>query len=1053
MEKIIPPINPNTPGSSVANLQFALLFLFGKKVFKANQPPNSPTEEELSQLAKLINREKNSSSYGEGTTKLVQTFQVQQGLGDSLGGMVEEKTAAKLNELLASLGAFRNTDIVSLVKGTVTQANGAPVSGVFVQVFDKDLRSEELLGETITGRDGKYEINWRQNQLIGSDKNEADILMKVFSRGNRTLLFSSDFDAIRFNAAPLEIIDITIKNATEPETIEFDHLLSEVSFHAREVAIADLQENTDHLDISFLFRETNLNFEKIEHLVVAHRLEQFSKIEAAFFYALLRKDTLLKNDFGQVFNSRISIGIHTEVQPLLFDAALADPKILLADVDSAAKEMIVSSKVPKESKRNIELLQEYKNKAEEYYKNEHPKKIVEAVTKLVSGNKIKKALNLFEQNKNDLPGFLDKISDRSFFDPEDKADEKINNALGKLLGFGNEIIPNIIKSKKITKAEDIRKLARLNKKEWVAELNNAKTKSETEAGDKKTMNLYASAIVRKMEKAYPTTAFMAQLEREKKLIFQNQENILSFLSKHEDFDLVKDNIDLFLKDKKVGEKASETISDELKSVQRIFKLVPRYPETKALLKENIHSAQSIVAVGESRFIKEIAPKAGIKTKEAKEIFKRAANTNTAAMLIAGELLDTMRAMDIASLETSSLALKLEAVSKDFPNLKSLFKLIDTCACEHCCSVYSPAAYLVEILQFLDKRSVTDLTVTPQFTSNIAKDVLFKRRPDLGDIDLGCENANIPVKYIDLVCELLEEAIAPDADIDYTGDLSDGVDQFQGIISAALFATLQTAVLPVTKKAQVFETEVSSGAADTLPHYLRDKKLVCKIINTGENNYKVFRLRQTLSTAEELVAAPDYVNIAAYDELRNNSFAFKLPFDLNHVEAKAYFSRFDISRAALMQDFQVAANPPDEAIAAEKLGLTHEERNIIVIPKPTMADQQMIWNAPAQWDTPPIAGSVLDYMKRVDHFLEKTGLTFKELGVLLALKFIDKDGNLFIKHADLSCDTAKKEIANLNETSLDRIHRFLRLQKKIGWKLEVMDASITQPKLGNGLLDD
>ncbi|MBC7391097.1 MAG: hypothetical protein H7329_17965, partial [Opitutaceae bacterium] len=155
----------------------------------------------------------------------------------------------------------------------------------------------------------------------------------------------------------------------------------------------------------------------------------------------------------------------------------------------------------------------------------------------------------------------------------------------------------------------------------------------------------------------------------------------------------------------------------------------------------------------------------------------------------------------------------------------------------------------------------------------------------------------------------------------------------------------------------------------------------------------------------------------------------------------------------MQDFQVAANPPDEAIAAEKLGLTHAERNIIVVPKPTMADQQMIWNAPAQWDNPPIAGSVLDYMKRVDHFLEKTGINFKELGVLLALKFIDKDGNLFIKHLDLSCDTAKKEIANLNETSLDRIHRFLRLQKKIGWKLEVMDAIITQPKLGNGLLDD
>jgi isochorismate synthase EntC len=63
-----------------------------------------------------------------------------------------------------------------------------------------------------------------------------------------------------------------------------------------------------------------------------------------------------------------------------------------------------------------------------------------------------------------------------------------------------------------------------------------------------------------------------------------------------------------------------------------------------------------------------------------------------------------------------------------------------------------------------------------------------------------------------------------------------------------------------------------------------------------------------------------------------------------------------------------------------------------------------------------------------------------LDLLLALSFIDPNDKLFIKHLDLTCDTAKKEIANLDEAALDRIHRFLRLQKKTGWKLEVLNET-------------
>ena len=916
------------------------------------------------------------------------------------------------------------------VLGKVTDSNGRPLANLKIAIYDVDMRKWQSLSDTFTNKEGKYELQWTHEQLSGRGKKEADIAVKVFNKEKSTELFKSTMDEVRFNASKREEINITIKQTLPKQSVEFDLLVKEVTFLANKIEISDLQENEEHRDVTFLSKEMGAPADKIEHLIVAHRLQHLSKIDAAFFYALFRKNSLLHNDFAKNLNARIYIGIGADDQTLLYDAALVDSKRIEVDIKATVEEKIVSPAIAKQVKRYLEILAQYRKKAEEYYKNEHPQKAINLLTNFFKKGKLQEIQTLFTENINNLNVFFDKVSDPSFYANKEKEnDAKLNIELGKLFGFGNDIIPQIAKSKGIKKPEDARKLAKLNKAGWVKEI----AKARPDIKSKKIIGTYASTMVRKMEKEFPTLAFAAQLERAKNPVLKNQDKIVAFFNKHEDFDLTKHNVDLYLKEKKVVKK--EAINEELKSVQRVFKLVPNYSKTLALRNEKIHSSQSIVSIGESRFVKEVAPKAGIEEREAKEIYLKAETKHTAAMLMVGDLQDSMSVMDIASFETTSLAKKLEAVSKDFPNLKSLFKLTDTCECNHCRSVYSPAAYLVEILQFLDKRMVV---------ANNAKSVLFQRRPELGEIDLGCANANTPVKYIDLVCEILEEAISPDAGISYTGVLSDGADPLEGKISSALLTALKTAGLAVYADALISE----SGSSVSAPHYLRDKSLVCKIENTGGANYKVYRLRQTFGTAEELDAAPEYVNESAYMELRNKAFAFKLPFDLQHTEANAYLSRFDLKRADLMEAFQSASIPTDISIAAERLGLTDAVKNIIVNPPApnNNAAQQAYWNVPAP-------GDVVDYLKQVDHFLYRTGVTYKELDLLLKLKFIDKNGNLFIKHNDLTCDAEQKEITNLNLDALDRIHRFLRLQKKTGWKFEVLDAIISQVKLGNGLLND
>src|SRR5438046_10413177 len=78
--------------------------------------------------------------------------------------------------------------------------------------------------------------------------------------------------------------------------------------------------------------------------------------------------------------------------------------------------------------------------------------------------------------------------------------------------------------------------------------------------------------------------------------------------------------------------------------------------------------------------------------------------------------------------------------------------MDFCHCDHCKSVLSPAAYLVDLLQFIDKDP-------PAADKKHPQDVLFGRRPDIQHLPLTCENINTALPYIDVVNETLEYFVA------------------------------------------------------------------------------------------------------------------------------------------------------------------------------------------------------------------------------------------------------------------------------------------------------
>jgi hypothetical protein len=512
----------------------------------------------------------------------------------------------------------------NIVVGTVTDKLGRPLSNLVVHVYDRDMRDEQLLGECVTDRDGRYRIGWSHGQLSGRGKGSADIAIKVVTHEKKHLLFSSGVDDIRFNASPREQIDVTIATAMTPDVVEFDHIVQQVTFLAGAVAIADLQESRRYRDLTFLAQEAAIPADKIAHVVVAHRLHAESKIDAAFFYALLRKNTLLKSDLTKPAEIRLSVGIDTDTRPLLYDAALVDEQTIRRDVAAAVKDAIVSDQVQRGLDEDVKRLRAFRSEAEEYNRTQRPEKLLRVVSQFLLEDKLDEMAKLFEENKDNPAAFLGKL-------------DSLSVAASDATIAGAHASPSM---------DDLQGLG-------------------------------------KTEKVQPTAAFVAEMRGEKKPVLKQHEAISDFLLKHGDFDLARDNVATFLKHNPLTGGDTNAVTEELKSVQRVFKLVPHYGKTMALHQLGIQSSQAIVAAGKTRFVGEIAPKAGISADEASEIFAKAQQTTMAAMLIAGELQDTMRAMDMPAMEMKTLSLKLEAVSGDFPNLKSLFQTTDSCACAQC----------------------------------------------------------------------------------------------------------------------------------------------------------------------------------------------------------------------------------------------------------------------------------------------------------------------------------------------------------------------------------
>ncbi|XOF34642.1 MAG: hemopexin repeat-containing protein [Candidatus Electrothrix sp. YB6] len=101
-----------------------------------------------------------------------------------------------------------------------------------------------------------------------------------------------------------------------------------------------------------------------------------------------------------------------------------------------------------------------------------------------------------------------------------------------------------------------------------------------------------------------------------------------------------------------------------------------------------------------------------------------------------------------------------SMKNNFPTYASLFGNIDFKKGDEARSVYSPAAYLTDLLQVLDDEFVTSDELTHPID-------FHDRRKDIKKIDLDEENTNTLIPYLDVVNEVLEGRVSSDTDTVYS----------------------------------------------------------------------------------------------------------------------------------------------------------------------------------------------------------------------------------------------------------------------------------------------
>lgn len=913
-----------------------------------------------------------------------------------------------------------------LVRGTVRYRGGLPIKDIVVKAYNVNIRTEDLLGDSVTDVAGKFLIEFSSDKFQYVLKIGPDLRLKCFKKGQTEPIAETH---VRYCASPDEKFTIIVPSTNETVWSEFDQIGAEVRPLLEGLKIEDLLEDENSEHLTYLVGRTHITRTKLRSFIQSHRLQAKTNevrrpIEAGFFHGLLRGTVVsdmpgilclgsdaIKQAINEAFE-RVYIPwtIRDHVNEYL--EKLNDIRALMAlgilgYTDTSLINEIIKLEIPDDQQRERFF--------KEYFR------IVYADSASIEDDEV-----------DEVEAALQKFWDFVKSDPQLRGHyDRIQSTLkiAVLMGGDLVLVRRFRTERSAVDPQEMSFIAVKKYQDWVDLLKITHgTNGQFPPGiggatlDEKIGN-YARFLASAVESSIPNIVIRERLLIDPMTTDQTKAFLGALKKNSTPFDFINTSIT-----EQVNkcwhlvngtEQEKRIVIKELKACQILYRMTRKYDALGVLKDRHITSAFDVVMQGRDRFVQDFSD--SLKDfVSAETVYQNAHYIASTVLTVFGQVSPEFNKIQLDVLANDIG--RLDGVA-DWP---TFFGSPDYCQCTECQSVLSPSAYLVELFNFLAYRKTKN--------NEPVLDALFSRRPDLVNLELTCANTYSIIPYIDLVLEILENHVSPfgfvfsDASQDeakgalVAGNLVDAIEAEFKNNGVLLSENARVVSLPDSEETKWF-------ISDTNCRYcivLEDGKL--KVISRGF---------QTTESTEAAPISPVHTNEDAYRKLRSQSRPWSLPFNRPIEIVRSTLEQLKMSLWQLQRAFHASQDVgvlKESRILKELLSLASKEE------LGYLSDDKSNVNS---YYPEAIANSADN--RKLTFLLSSSGLSYADFAQMMKTRFVSNTNELELRSVGdegvQTCSTEELELSRFNSWDAQRVHAFARLWRRLGWTMPELDQAL------------
>jgi hypothetical protein len=698
------------------------------------------------------------------------------------------------------------------VSGHVVSASSAGVGGLIVQIVDKGVGPDFPLTEASTDADGAYRATFPASRLVDRNKTRPDLQAQVF--GGNTLLGASE---VRYQAADTETLDVRLAEAGAAALASEHEALASSLAAIFPGPLAVLEETEERQDVTFLANRSGWDARAVALASLSDRssraaAEAGEQIEPAFFYALFRaglpadEDGLYSLDSaaaGNIWKQAVAQGvIPASLEPRLPQAQEAFQKL---GARRALERPPAAGLSPLKDLLAVSVPADPDPQAQQARRE--------------------RLAELLTRHRDDTDALWTSVRDE--FGAEVEQRMRVDGKIARLTGSNAPLMERLHDRAggRMTDATELVDLGFYKPGKWQEAAAGLPVPADMPGQDDAEKRVrYAELLATQVRLSFPTATIGKMVQDREMLLLgpDGQEippatraGIHEFLTDQRGrFELGAQPVEQYIRQNDLT--VDPAVKREITRMQRVLQVTPSNEAMAALLAENVDSAHKVVRYGRADFVRAFKDKVGGEA-QASLIHARARQVYDVALNIVAAYGSALGAPGVGVTSSRSAdglagpqappriinpappgSSTVDSGVLALPTLENLFGSLDFCDCDHCRSMLSPAAYLVDLLHFVDRDDAVwaatlaewradhgdapypfespeafDAAGQPAGTEVTPLQVLLGRRPDLQHLPLTCENTNTPLPYIDLVNEILESFVANDSLSGYEGHTTDG----------------------------------------------------------------------------------------------------------------------------------------------------------------------------------------------------------------------------------------------------------------------------------------